>query len=282
MAMAEKMVEYIPPENTTYVWFSQFDTKDYPFHDATGLMILIVFAYLWFILKVGPDLMKNRQPMELRKTIFVYNLLQVILSTYYTCLGTAILWETELFPKVCPTFDPKFRGKISYLIYVFLLGKYTELLDTIFFVLRKKYDQVSFLHVYHHSSVVFGTYMLFRYSQCHSCVYFITVNSFVHIVMYTYYLVSGLGPQFAKYLTWKKHITNLQRIQFISIFLHQILCILRTKCEYSYAAIIYILYSTVLFFRMFTNFYTKSYKKKKPPKLIKGVLTMNEEEEKEQ
>ena len=38
--------------------------------------------------------------------------------------------------------------KIAWLYYI---NKYIELLDTIFFVMRKKWNQVTFLHVYHHA-----------------------------------------------------------------------------------------------------------------------------------
>lgn len=37
-------------------------------------------------------------------------------------------------------------------------------------------------------------------------------NSFVHIIMYTYYLLAGLGPEIQKYLWWKKYITTLQLV----------------------------------------------------------------------
>lgn len=42
-----------------------------------------------------------------------------------------------------------------------------------------------------------------------------TINSFVHIVMYAYYFLSALGPQLQPYLWWKKHITNMQMVNFI-------------------------------------------------------------------
>ena len=29
-------------------------------------------------------------------------------------------------------------------------------------------------------------------------------NCFVHVLMYTYYLIAALGPRFKKYLWWKK------------------------------------------------------------------------------
>lgn len=38
--------------------------------------------------------------------------------------------------------------------YMLMLNKYTDLIETFMFVLRKKQSQVSFLHVYHHIMVI--------------------------------------------------------------------------------------------------------------------------------
>jgi len=39
------------------------------------------------------------------------------------------------------------------------------------------------------------------------------VNSFVHVIMYSYYLLAALGPTVQKYLWWKKYITTLQMVR---------------------------------------------------------------------
>lgn len=38
------------------------------------------------------------------------------------------------------------------------------------------------------------------------------VNNMVHVVMYCYYMISAMGPQYQKYLWWKKHLTSLQLV----------------------------------------------------------------------
>ena len=42
------------------------------------------------------------------------------------------------------------------------------------------------------------------------------LNSFIHLMMYTYYGLSALGPRFAKFLWWKKYMTSMQ---IVSIWL---------------------------------------------------------------
>lgn len=41
--------------------------------------------------------------------------------------------------------------QIARAVWLYYMAKIIELLDTVFFVLRKKNSQVSFLHLYHHS-----------------------------------------------------------------------------------------------------------------------------------
>ncbi len=38
------------------------------------------------------------------------------------------------------------------------------------------------------------------------------VNNMVHVIMYCYYMISAMGPQYQKYLWWKKHLTSLQLV----------------------------------------------------------------------
>lgn len=38
------------------------------------------------------------------------------------------------------------------------------------------------------------------------------INSFVHAVMYSYYLVAALGPKFSKFLWFKPYITWIQMV----------------------------------------------------------------------
>lgn len=57
------------------------------------------------------------------------------------------------------------------------------------------------------------------------------LNSFIHVLMYIYYGLSALGPEYSKYLFWKKYMTKMQMIQFAACIIHssQLLFI---KCDY--------------------------------------------------
>ena len=42
------------------------------------------------------------------------------------------------------------------------------------------------------------------------------INSFVHVLMYTYYGLSSLGPHMQNYLWWKKYLTRVQLVTVIN------------------------------------------------------------------
>ena len=51
-----------------------------------------------------------------------------------------------------------------------------------------------------------------------SAVFFSTMlNSGIHVIMYTYYLLSAFGPAVRKYLWWKKYLTMLQLVSESSL-----------------------------------------------------------------
>ncbi len=39
------------------------------------------------------------------------------------------------------------------------------------------------------------------------------MNAFIHVLMYTYYGLAGLGPHVQKYLWWKRYLTRIQLVR---------------------------------------------------------------------
>ena len=48
-----------------------------------------------------------------------------------------------------------------------------------------------------------------------------TLNSLVHVLMYSYYFLAALGPHMQKYLWWKRYLTTFQMIQ---VFIVNVSC----------------------------------------------------------
>lgn len=95
-------------------------------------------------------------------------------------------------------------------VWLYYIGKLTELLDTVFFVLRKKQNQISTLHVYHHTVMPLAGFVGVKYFAGGHGTLLGVINSFIHVLMYAYYGLAAMGPEVQKYLWWKKYLTKMQ------------------------------------------------------------------------
>jgi len=142
----------------------------------------------------------------------------------------------------------------------YYFSKFTEFMDTIFFVLRKKDRHISTLHVIHHGVMPMSVWFGVKFTPGGHSTFFGLLNTFVHIIMYSYYLLAALGPNVQKYLWWKKYLTSLQMVQFLAIMIHafQLLFI---DCNYPKAFVWWIGMHAVMFFFLFKEFYKQQYAK---------------------
>jgi len=58
----------------------------------------------------------------------------------------------------------------------------------------------------------FSVWMGVKFAPGGHSTFFALLNTFVHIVMYFYYMVAAMGPQFQKYIWWKKYLTTMQMV----------------------------------------------------------------------
>lgn len=89
--------------------------------------------------------------------------------------------------------------------------KFFELVDTVFLMLRKKKNQLSFLHVYHHSTMFMFSWICIKYVPGGSAFVPIIVNSIVHVFMYIYYTLAAI--RFKKVFKYKKFVTIMQLVK---------------------------------------------------------------------
>lgn len=130
--------------------------------------LMLTFAsYLLFVLKVGPKYMKDRKPMNLSLFIRCYNVFQVVACCYF------VNWSVVRGIDFSATWkclqnqnDPDARIDLNVKSWLFLWLRLAEFSETVVFVLRKKQNQVSALHVYHHMSTVALLWTFLKYSPC--------------------------------------------------------------------------------------------------------------------
>ncbi|XP_055906771.1 elongation of very long chain fatty acids protein 7 [Eupeodes corollae] len=246
-----------------FVEHEDLRTKSWFLSNSPGPLITILAAYLYFCLYAGPRYMRDRKPYELKTTLLIYNAFQVLLSYvlfyegykggwggHYSFRCQEVIYET----------DP-ISMRMAGAVWLYYIAKLTELLDTVFFVLRKRQRQVSFLHLYHHTLMPVCAFVGVKYFAGGHGTLLGFINSFIHIVMYAYYLLSALGPKVQKYLWWKKYLTIMQIIQFLIIFVHTLQIQFQPNCKFPKSIAALLTFNAGLFTYMFSAFYVKSYKK---------------------
>uniref|UniRef100_A0A1I8FE50 Elongation of very long chain fatty acids protein n=1 Tax=Macrostomum lignano TaxID=282301 RepID=A0A1I8FE50_9PLAT len=88
--------------------------------------------------------------------------------------------------------DP-YEMRIAKALWWYYFSKCIEFMDTIFFVLRKKNHLISFLHVYHHATMFPLWWIGVKWVAGGQTFVGAMINSFVHVVMYTYYGLCAVG-----------------------------------------------------------------------------------------
>jgi elongation of very long chain fatty acids protein 4 len=100
------------------------------------------------------------------------------------------------------------------IIWLFYISKIYEFGDTIIMLFRKNFQQVSFLHVYHHFTIFFIWWLVTFLAPGGDSYFSAALNSFVHVIMYAYYLCTSLNLPFP----FKYYITYFQMAQFMLNF----------------------------------------------------------------
>ena len=224
---------------------------------------LIVLSYVLFVTKIGPRYMKSRPAFQLRNLLLCYNLAMMLYNLSMWFAAGQFGWWNHYSWKCQPLEEGYSRTAIgmAYTAYFFWLSKIVELLDTVFFVLRKKDSQVTGLHVWHHSFMVISYYWGVKHSPGGHGSFVGFLNSGVHVIMYGYYFLAALGPSIQRHLWWKKYLTSIQMIQFVAIFYHSMQLWFLRRCNVPTSIIIYTMFNTVVFLILFRDFFVKAYQR---------------------
>ncbi|XP_046806644.1 elongation of very long chain fatty acids protein AAEL008004 isoform X3 [Lucilia cuprina] len=240
-------------------------TKDWPMMSSPFPTLAVCLTYVYIVKVLGPRLMENRKPFRLQNTLILYNAVQVIFSAWIFYEIGISGWLTGHYSFRCQPVEYNNNPRVTRMVHAcwwYYFSKFTEFMDTIFFVLRKKESQITTLHVIHHGCMPMSVWFGVKFTPGGHSTFFGLLNTFVHIIMYTYYMFSAMGPQYQKYLWWKKYLTTLQMVQFIAIMVHafQLLFI---DCNYPKAFVWWIGMHAVMFFFLFNEFYKQAYKGRK-------------------
>ncbi|XP_062128346.1 elongation of very long chain fatty acids protein 7 [Drosophila sulfurigaster albostrigata] len=227
-------------------------------------MVTVLGIYLLLVTKIGPEFMLFRKPFQLKKLIITHNIVQVV-SCIYVLFEVLTITENNIFLfwkcNAVEMTESRTKRHFSLAYFLFWL-KLSELIETVIFVMRHKQNQVTKLHIFHHITTITLIYMLINHNDNGTDALFpVFLNSIVHIVMYTYYLIAAVAdPSIVRALTpVKKSITMMQMTQFALIIFHAILA--SVNCGVNLVVFGYFMGVIILMFYGFYDFYQGSYKK---------------------
>jgi hypothetical protein len=218
---------------------------------------MILAVYLTSIYFILPRFMANRKPLDVTAVIRCYNAFQII-----ACIACVVLYFrygfTLSYMWKCTDGVYENLPKLAELHWFILMVKFAELFETILFVLRKKNEQVSFLHVFHHATTVTIVWLVVRHSNRMMDAFVGFINCFVHIIMYCYYLMSSYEVCKSTVARLKPLITVVQIVQLIAIIGH---CIVATRADCGVNHFLYYLHMGNVAFMvfMFVQFFVKNY-----------------------
>ena len=216
----------------------------------------------------GTYLMRKKERWNLQRPLCMWNTGLAAFS--FIALIRCLSWEWNryrqggiVFLNCDITYISGTVGGNGLWSFMFMFSKLPELGDTIFIVLRK--GHISFLHWYHHISVMCFTWWSYAY-PIGPGVMFGTVNYFVHAIMYTYYAYRASGRNLPRWIA--QCITTLQLSQmFLGIYWNYLgvnelvkgnLCAM----DYLNVKVAIAMYASYLI--LFSNFYYWTYIRKKP------------------
>ncbi|XP_053972075.1 elongation of very long chain fatty acids protein 1-like [Hylaeus volcanicus] len=237
-------------------------TNHLPFVSSPILIPTIIFTYLYFVLKYGPEYMKDRKPYKLKTFIKYYNVFQIIANACIVQQFISVGWFTEI-SVFCELPDYSYKPgpyKLAHIMWLGTIMKLIDLVETVVFVLRKKDSQVSFLHLYHHISTLLLSWYITRYYAIAMASFTLLVNCTVHVIMYTYYLFSAFGDNAQKLLNpFKPLLTITQMAQFVILLLQHSQSFL-PSCPVSRVPGTISGINLIMNFVLFYNFYQRRYK----------------------
>ncbi|XP_075155789.1 very long chain fatty acid elongase AAEL008004-like isoform X1 [Haematobia irritans] len=241
-------------------------TEDAFLMSRPGTVFGILAVYLLIVRKIGPAFMANRKPYNIQPLMQFYNIMQVLMNAYMFWGGVKTYYLSSRYNLSCVPIDRNDRSPetmgLFHFSHLYFLNKIIDLLDTVFFVLRKKNNQITYLHVYHHVLMVITSYGYNRFIYGSHFSIVGIVNTLVHMLMYTYYFVAASKINI-NIESWKRRMTKVQICQFGYIALSLAVPLMNNWCGLPYFWLVGGFLQNFHMTIMFVNFYKKTYLGKK-------------------
>lgn len=227
-----------------------------------GLPCLYLIAVIW-----GMHHMCTRPAIHPKRLVQLYNVVQIVVCSY-------MAWG--LFPSIWNPLrlNTKFDEMSEWVVFVHYLSKYLDWFDTLFIIIRKRRQQLSLLHVYHHATIgmIWG-WLSYTGNGNGTVGYGAFINSVTHIIMYSHYLWTSMG-----FKNPLKHcVTYWQIGQFWSCLLHANLTLLMETVVHRNIAWVQLMYQLTMIY-LFT--WKLHYVPPCVPDMTEGPVTVEDQKKK--
>jgi elongation of very long chain fatty acids protein 4 len=222
----------------------------------------VAFVGYYSMIYMLTKYMKNKAPYQLKVPMMIYNNAQILLNIYMVYGLSTVISYPNIYGINLP-----YSSNLRYFVFIHYLSKYIDYFDTLFIILRgKEKQQLSYLHVYHHSTIgIIWGFLLYRGHGNGTAAFGCFINSVVHLIMYSHYLCTSLGYN----NPFKKYITRAQLSQFAICLIHSLIVICIEDVVPRRYALIELVYQTSMLV-LFSNFYIKSYSTSKSKTVMLG------------
>lgn len=172
--------------------------------------------------------MTTRKAFQIKRAMQIYNVVQIVVCSYMV-MG---LVPCVRFPNIFGL-NSEYDRVGEWFVFVHYLSKFLDWFDTLWILMKKNRQQLSFLHVFHHATIgmVWG-YLLRAGVGSGTIRYGALANSLTHVIMYSHYLWTSFGLK----NPFKRYITAFQIGQFYSCLLHALAVrFMETTISWKYA-----------------------------------------------
>ncbi|GMS85928.1 hypothetical protein PENTCL1PPCAC_8103, partial [Pristionchus entomophagus] len=228
-------------------------------HFYFAVQCSIAYFFIIFGIKF---FMRNREPFDLERPLNAWNLILAVFSSAGAIFMApdffGVLWRRGFRASYCEL-DGMYEGLNGWWIWIFVISKLTDFIDTFFIVLRKK--PLLFLHWYHH--ILTLLYSIYNYSSSTAFNRYLTyLNLVVHSAMYSYYFFRSIRVPIPGAIA--KAITTSQILQFVISIVILVLCgveyyLVKSDCAMDIRCFWFASIMDLSYLVLFVNFFLKAY-----------------------
>lgn len=186
-----------------------------------AVLVLVLIAYL-FVIYFGVHFMERRPPVQKRvfEWMVVYNATQALLNLRLAValfheawrLGYCLPWGNQL------DLSEKGHG-LGMLIWYQYHYRQLDLLDTLFMILRKKFQRISLVHVYLRLLNLLGWFVACRFACGGDTFFPALVHAICQAIVYLYYVFHFVWPNGVLFFR-RARVAEIQVLQFMVCAFH--------------------------------------------------------------